>query len=595
MEALLIEFAVRAVLIAAVVAAVLWIMRVKTASARHAVWAGVVLVMLLLPAFLNWGPKASLPLLPREVRETAVGIPPVVTSGPYTPAVQVPKAKPAPREAFVWSWKAFFAGVYLLGLALLLCRLAFGTVRVRSLLRGAVMRDGRLTHVSCATPVTVGWVRPAVILPAAWSDWPQARLDAILAHECEHARRRDPLFQWIALLNRALFWFHPLAWWLERSLSGLAEEACDSAVLARGHDPRDYSETLLDLARSVERAGARVDALGMAMPGAFLPARIRRMLSGPPAPRISRARLMWTAALCSVATAILAAGTLVRAQDKSQSDPVFEVASVKPSAPNAGGEGRAGQKGGGGGLRPQFDHGRFSFTSSLFGLISKAYGIQGCGLVGEKTECALILGGPDWIRKDRFDIQATTPEGTPDYTSVDFFENQAPPLQSMLKALLVDRFHLVVHREERQVPVYALTIGKNGPKLTKAAVAKMIQMPDGITLKDRSLLFTFAKLANGELDPNNMRMIMRDRSMQELANVLSSILDRPMVNRTGLEGKFDVDINYDRDPDGDLLTLSGASSALFRAFEVQLGLKVESTRAPLEVLVIDRTEKPSEN
>ena len=340
MERLVVEYAVRITLIAAVIATVLWILRIKAASARHAVWAGVVLVMLLLPAFLSWGPKVSLPLLPRRTRAITVGTPLVLSPRSHTPPVQVQTPKPVPRRAFVWSWPAFFAGVYLLGLALLLIRLAIGTTRVRSFLRGAVMRDGRLTHASCATPVTVGWVRPAVVLPAGWAEWPQARLDAILAHECEHARRRDPLFQWIALLNRALFWFHPLAWWLERRLSGLAEEACDSAVLAQGHDPSDYSATLLDLARSVERAGARVDALGMAMPGAFLPARIRRMLSGPPAPRISRARLVWTAALCSVAAVILAAGTLVRAQDKFQTDSAFEVASVKPSAPNTGGEGR---------------------------------------------------------------------------------------------------------------------------------------------------------------------------------------------------------------------------------------------------------------
>jgi beta-lactamase regulating signal transducer with metallopeptidase domain len=329
MQALLIEFAVRTALIAAVVAAVLWIMRIKAASARHALWAGVVLVMLVLPAFLSWGPKASLPLLPHEMRAITAGTPLVVTPRSHTPPVQMPTAKPAPREAFVWSWPAFFAGAYLLGLALLLIRLAIGTMRVRTFLRGAEMRNGRLTHASCTTPVTVGWMRPAVILPAGWPEWPQARLDEILAHEREHARRRDPLFQWIALFNRALFWFHPLAWWLERRLSGLAEEACDAAVLAQGHDPRDYSETLLALARSVGRAGARVDVLGMAMPGAFLPARIRRILSGPPAPRVSRARMACMIAICTVMAAIFAAGTLVRAQDKSQPGPVLEVAAVR--------------------------------------------------------------------------------------------------------------------------------------------------------------------------------------------------------------------------------------------------------------------------
>jgi beta-lactamase regulating signal transducer with metallopeptidase domain len=88
-----------------------------------------------------------------------------------------------------------------------------------------------------------------VVLPENWSQWPAAQLDAVLAHEHEHARRRDPLFQWLALLNRAVFWFHPLAWWLERRIAALAEEACDAVVLARGHDPRDYSEYLIDITR----------------------------------------------------------------------------------------------------------------------------------------------------------------------------------------------------------------------------------------------------------------------------------------------------------------------------------------------------------
>jgi beta-lactamase regulating signal transducer with metallopeptidase domain len=154
-----------------------------------------------------------------------------------------------------------------------------------------------------------------------------------LAHEGEHVRRRDPLFQWLALLNRAIFWFHPLAWWLERKLSGLAEEACDTAVIARGYDPREYSEYLLDLARSVQLAGTRIEAVGMAMPGIGLRHRIRLILSGVPVPNISRPRMACTIAVCALAAAILAAGTLVRAQSVAR--PEFEVASIRPS--NAGG------------------------------------------------------------------------------------------------------------------------------------------------------------------------------------------------------------------------------------------------------------------
>jgi uncharacterized protein (TIGR03435 family) len=596
MEQLLLECAVRIALIAAVIALVLFVLRVKAASARHAVWAGVVVVMILLPAFLAWGPKASVPLLPgasqRTLRGAPIEIPVVVKDGRILAFGEWSGAKPDPPPTFVWSWRPILMALYLLVMAVLLTRLAVGTWRVRNLLRGAVLQDARRTHAACATPVTVGWIQPAVILPVDWPQWPQSRLDIILAHEREHARRRDPLFQWIALLNRALFWFHPLAWWLERRLSGLAEEACDAAVLTQGHDPREYSETLLDLARSVERAGARVDALGMAMPGAFLSARIRRMLSGPPEPGISRPRMASAVALCSVAAAIFAAGTLVRAQTESKSGPVFEVASVRPSAlgftqPAAPPPPPPPPPPGPGPQPPsappppltfpagrfQFDHGKFAYSSTLFGLIVKAYALGPCGRLGEKTDCPLISGGPAWMRRDRFDIQATTPAGTPDYTPIQFFEDQATQLQSMLRALLADRFNLQLHREERPVSAYVLSVGRNGPKLTTAG----------------------GGIPNRGVDPTRMRMSFQNMSMQQFADILSSLLDRPMLNRTGIEGKFDIAVDYDRDPDGTPRSLASDSAALFAAFQEQLGLKVESNKAPLEVLVIDRAEKPSEN
>ena len=82
-----------------------------------------------------------------------------------------------------------------------------------------------------------------------------------MIHEREHARRRDPLVQWLALLNRCVFWFHPLAWWLERKLAALAEEACDAAVLAGGHAPHDYARYLIEMARSVN-ANRSADSMG---------------------------------------------------------------------------------------------------------------------------------------------------------------------------------------------------------------------------------------------------------------------------------------------------------------------------------------------
>jgi hypothetical protein len=173
------------------------------------------------------------------------------------------------------------------------------------------------TSLLCAAPVTVGFFHPTVIFPEHWGQWPQAEFDAVLTHESEHARCRHPFVQWLALLNRAVFWFHPVAWWLERHLAALAEEACDNVVLARGYDRRTYSEYLIDMARSVKRSGVRLSIAGMAMPGNSLARRIRQILESSSVPRISRSRMACVCVGCTVLSTALAAGTLDHAQPNS--------------------------------------------------------------------------------------------------------------------------------------------------------------------------------------------------------------------------------------------------------------------------------------
>jgi hypothetical protein len=126
------------------------------------------------------------------------------------------------------------------------------------------------------------------------------------------------LIQWLALVNRAVFWFHPLSWWLERKLSVLAEEACDAAVLARGHTPQDYSEYLLDIARSVLRSGSRLGIVGMAMPGGLLQLRIRQIFNSCEVLPISRTRIVVAVAACAISSVLLASGTLDHARARVQ-------------------------------------------------------------------------------------------------------------------------------------------------------------------------------------------------------------------------------------------------------------------------------------
>jgi hypothetical protein len=310
MERLFLECAVRAALLVGATAIVLYVMRVKAATARHSVWAGVVALMLLLPIWTAWGPKASLRVLPplaQSIATTSKGRIETFSTG-------------GGRSTLVSPGLEVLAGAYLLGLGLLLFRLAIGTVRASRLVRDAVLHDGVRTSSLCAAPVTVGLFHPRVIFPEHWRQWSQAQLDAVLTHESEHAQRRHPLVQWLALLNRALFWFHPVAWWLEHHLSTLAEEACDNAVLARGYDPRTYSECLIDMARSVKRSGVRLNIAGLAMPGSSLPRRIRRILEGGSVPQTSRMRMAFVCIACAISSTAIAAGTLDHAQPNSSAE-----------------------------------------------------------------------------------------------------------------------------------------------------------------------------------------------------------------------------------------------------------------------------------
>jgi GWxTD domain-containing protein len=321
MERVLLEAAARALLLALAAGAVVWIMRVRTAAGRHAAWTVVLLGMLALPLWMRWGPKASLPSpSSRPLIVWAISASPA--PAPISRVAIAPETAPLGNNAVATdtgarvrrvSWRIAAILVYGIGVFVLLGRLIVGTLQAQRLIRRAAHDRGHWTSAVCAAPVTVGWLRPIVILPQRWDTWSDGQLAAVMVHEQEHARRRDPLVHWLALLNRAVFWFHPLAWWLERRLVSLAEAACDAAVLARGHERADYCEYLLSLARTVTASGRRIDIVGMAMPGAALSQRVDRILNERPEPSISTRRIVCTVSACVLLSALAAATTLTPA------------------------------------------------------------------------------------------------------------------------------------------------------------------------------------------------------------------------------------------------------------------------------------------
>ncbi len=267
---------------------------------------------------------------------------------------------------------------------------------------------------------------------------------------------------------------------------------------------------------------------------------------------------------------------------QAQAADTFEVVSVKPlgAVPPGNGRGTAAPGGAGVGCDggfPRVDGGRFSVNTTPYALITWAYGYNktwGCSYV---TYGDLLTGGPSWIRSERFEIQAKIPEGAPTYTFDQFMRGDAPGLERMLQALLADRFKLVVHKETKLVAGYALVLAKGGSKLTRPSADEKRAM--GIRRESG---------ANGEV---SNKMFGRKVEMRDLAFLLLMTMQRPVIDRTGLTGEFNFDLEF-APLDSDATGSSAAS--LFTAIQ-QLGLRLENTKAPLDGLVIDRAERPDAN
>ncbi len=189
-----------------------------------------------------------------------------------------------------------------------------------------------------------------------------------------------------------------------------------------------------------------------------------------------------------------------------------------------------------------------------------------------------LAGGPAWTETEKFDM-AGKPDA-PGQPNVD-------QMKVMIQKLLVDRFQLKFHFEKRELPVYAVRLAKNGAKITQSQ-----DDPKGIPG------WGFGRNASG------MIMNFHNSPMSQFTAVLQNSTDRPVVDQSGLTGRYDFTLNFT--PDAAMAALLGgpptpagdnpdAAPDLFAAFQQQLGLKLEPTRAPVNVMVIDKVEKPSEN
>ena len=270
--------------------------RVKTTSLRLFTWRAVLYAALAMP-LLGWLlPPVAVPTPAFFQNGAAQRVPAAARVSPRLSSALVPSPPDqvaARDDAAVPSsllssirWNVVAAGIYLAIASFLLVRffvgLALGCRLVKASLIVAeprvVARLASFTHASrlgfiprvgesefISVPVTMGAIRSAILLPAGWREWDDAKLDAVIAHEMSHVVRRDALTQCLSLLHRAIFWFSPLAWWLDRHLADLAEQASDEAALSGGADRKDYARTLLGFFEDLQAAPGRVWWQGVAM------------------------------------------------------------------------------------------------------------------------------------------------------------------------------------------------------------------------------------------------------------------------------------------------------------------------------------------
>jgi uncharacterized protein (TIGR03435 family) len=558
--------------------------RRSRASMRHAILAAAFGVLLVLPVVSALAPpfRIVLPVTSRRIELTPlfVGIdtaPPVVTPHPGASA-PIPRSYGLPVSTFSFV-------VWLAGTGLLLWPVIMGLWQIRFLRRSGLPWPGGqsvaegltpdagihrrievLLHESLAGPMTGGVLHPTIVFPADAPDWHEEDLERAMVHELEHVRRRDWIWHCLARAVCSLYWFHPLVWIAWRQLTVDAERACDDAVLGRS-EATAYAGQLVGLARRMLMA-RKSPVLAMAnrsdlstRVGAVLDGRQQRGRGGAPL----------VAFTCAAAAVLVVAISPLRmiAAPQANSSPSprnvqkFEVASVRlenPHDPRSTAEYTN---------NPQFRNTTTVFPSNrltirhtgLQSLISDAFGIQ----------YQYILGGPDWLARQHYDLDAKV-EGSALLT-----REQMRPL---LRNLLEERFHLKARLDRKIVPGYALVIAKGGPRLQPNKGAPFLGIQGGYTIKWQNV------------------------SLEGFARALEHPVKQPVIDKTGIKGMYDFDLKYgphglaSEDPVFANIPESAYANLpdIFTVLQEKLGLKLVPEKVTIDTLVIDHIDKvPTEN
>jgi uncharacterized protein (TIGR03435 family) len=552
---------------AAVAGTLVLVLRRAQARTRYAVWlAASVKFLLPFALFMALGSRIHWPSA-RAVVHAQWSAAVTQASQPFTDSVTSSAAPIVDFHAVGSVWIPVLALIWGCGFAVVMCLWFVRWRRIR-----ATVRVGRplalqmpihvLSSAALLEPSIFGIFRPVLLLPEGIEErLTGAQLEAVYAHELCHMQKRDNLAAALHMLVEALFWFHPLVWWLERRLIEERERACDEAVLEAGNRPQDYAESILEVCKLC-LASPLSCASGVC--GADLKKRIETIMNCRIGRRLNTPKKVLLVAVGALAVAApVAIGLLNPARAQEQPAQSFEVASIKPSDPASRGISISGP---GGGITAK------GITTK--GLIENAYDVHDFQ----------IAEGPNWIDSDHYDISAKSEDSDEidsSHLTPKQLEAHGKLRHARLQALLAERFQLKLHRVTKNLPVYALVVARSGPKLQPAKGS------------DPRANYGM-RMGPGQLTATSL-------STELLAANLSNLVDRVVLNKTGLEGYYDFTLNWTPDrrvpepPDSDQPTADANGPSLFTALQEQLGLRLVPQKGPVEILMIDHIEKPSPN
>jgi uncharacterized protein (TIGR03435 family) len=427
-------------------------------------------------------------------------------------------------------------------------------------------------------PTVVGWLRPVVLVPVgALGGLPAEQLEALLLHELAHIRRHDYLVNILQSLAEALLFYHPAVWWVSGHIRAERELCCDDMAVAVSGDALTYARALAQL----ESYRPPHFSAAVAANGGSLSYRIARLL-GQSRPSV---RTGLGPGALTVAILLLAVAYGLFAQ--SPTHPAFQSVSIRRSAFN---------------WSERSHHPRgLGANASLLLLIQFAYATHNAPYAGHTIPlpASQVVGGPPWIDAEGWDIVTKSPPA------------DSKQYLRMWQTVLADRFKLRLHRETRELPIYVLTAAENGFKLPAPPKdLGCVSFPAGTKPHPVPGKVDCGYISGpGSMFAGAAELGMRGRKlhMADLIGELALILDRPISDHTGFTNEFDVDLNFvpDRalqgfgfgpgDPPAARPPTGPNLPNIFAALEQQLGLKLLPAKGPVEVLVVDRAEKPTAN